>query len=174
MSDSRPTCIHLHNHRVIIDLSFPAGQSVNAEVDPDRYLGSKFLLTLPTIDTITSKLIKLGRGALLYKVNTSADDYKYLGLHFQYYFIDSCLLFGFRHYSSIFQGLSDTVRYFMATEGYHVTKYVDDIIGYETRSKAQASFDTLCNLLQELGYKIFRQNKLFTLTSKTICLGIEL
>ena len=65
MTREKPGAPH---RRVIIDLSFPAGKSVNAGVDSEQYLGSKFLLTLPTIDTITNKLVKLGKGALLYKL----------------------------------------------------------------------------------------------------------
>ena len=117
--------------RVIIDLSFPAGESVNAGVDSEQYLGSKFLLTLPTIDldTITNKLDKLGKGALLYKsdisrafrhVKIDPADYKYLGLHFENYFLDSCLPFGFRHGSAISQYLSDTARYIMNLKGHHI------------------------------------------------------
>ena len=42
------------SHRqVIVDLSFPHGYSVNADVQSDTYLGTPFLLTLPTIDNIT-------------------------------------------------------------------------------------------------------------------------
>ena len=113
MTRDKPGAPH---HRVIIDLSFPAGQSVNAGVDPDIYLGLKFLLTLPTIDVITNKLVKLNKGALLYKIDISRAfrhdkidpaDYKYLGLHFENYFLDSCLPFGFRLGSVIFQRLSD-------------------------------------------------------------------
>ena len=54
MTREKPGASH---RRVIIDLSFPAGESVNAGVDSEQYLGSKFLLTLPTIDTITNKLV---------------------------------------------------------------------------------------------------------------------
>ena len=50
------------HRRVIIDLSFPPDHSINAGVTPDIYLGKPFLLTLPTIDDITRKIIKLGRG----------------------------------------------------------------------------------------------------------------
>ena len=116
MTREKPGAPH---RRVIIDLSFPAGESVNAGVDSEQYLRSKVLLTLPTIDTITNELVKLGKGALLYKIDISRAfrhvkidpaDYKYLGLHFQNYFLDSCLPFGFRHSSSIFQRLSDAVR----------------------------------------------------------------
>ena len=179
MTREKPGAPH---RRVIVDLSFPAGESVNAGVDSDQYLGSKFLLTLPTIDTITNKLVKLGKGALLYKIDISRAfrhvkidpaDYKYLGLHFQDYFLDSCLPFGFRHGSAIFQRLSDAVRYIMSTKGYKVTNYIDDIIGYAVKSQAEDSFHTLYNLLQELGFKISK-NKLVTPTTKATCLGVEL
>ena len=44
------------HRRVIVDLSFPLGYSVNAGVQSDTYLGTNFLLTLPTIDNITNKV----------------------------------------------------------------------------------------------------------------------
>ena len=176
MTREKPGAPH---RRVIIDLSFPTGKSVNAGVDSEQYLGSKFLLTLPTIDTITNKLVKLGRGALLYKIDISRAfrhvkidpaDYKYLGK--KKYFLDSCLPFGFQHGSAIFQRLSDAVRYIMNSKGHQVTNYIDDIVGYAVKSKAQASFDTLYNLLQDLGFKISK-NKLVTPTTKATCLGVE-
>ena len=39
-----------------MDLSYPFGTSVNTGIDPAAYLGTPFLLTLPTIDTITHKV----------------------------------------------------------------------------------------------------------------------
>ena len=36
--------------RVIIDLSWPIGASVNAGIDKDTYLNSPFALTFPTVD----------------------------------------------------------------------------------------------------------------------------
>ena len=40
-------------HRpVIIDLSFPHGQAVNFNISKTQYLGTEFVLTLPSIDTI--------------------------------------------------------------------------------------------------------------------------
>ena len=61
----------------------------------------------------------------------------------------------------------------MSTKGHNVTNYIDDIVGYAVKSKAQASFDTLYNLLQDLGFKI-STNKLVTPTTKVTCLGVEL
>ena len=49
--------------RIIIDLSWPAGHSVNAGVDKDSYLGSEFALSFPSIDDVTQNLRCLGPGA---------------------------------------------------------------------------------------------------------------
>ena len=57
--------------RVIIDLSWPLGASVNSGIDKDTYLGSPFALSFPTMDVITTELKHLGRGALLYKIDVS-------------------------------------------------------------------------------------------------------
>ena len=59
------------HRRVIVDLSYPKGRGINAGIDKYSYLGSKFLLTLPSVDHITNKIKKLGRGALLYKIDIS-------------------------------------------------------------------------------------------------------
>ena len=50
------------HRRVIVDLSCPPGYSVNAGVPADVYLDTPFLLTLPTIDTITQKVKENGKG----------------------------------------------------------------------------------------------------------------
>ena len=44
------------NRRVIVDLIWPKGASVNDGVDSDEYLGTKFLLTFPSIDDITTQV----------------------------------------------------------------------------------------------------------------------
>ena len=59
------------NRRVIVDLSWPRGHSVNAGVYPDKYLGTEFILTYPSVDDITAKVTQLGKGSLLYKVDIS-------------------------------------------------------------------------------------------------------
>ena len=54
------------HRRVIVDLSYPHGYSVNAGVQSDTYLN-----TLPTIDNITNKVKQLGKGCHLYKIDLS-------------------------------------------------------------------------------------------------------
>ena len=76
---------------VIIDLSWP-----------------QFDLIFPSVDDITNKVKRLGRGALLYKVDVSRafrhikvdpGDYDLLGLEWNCMYMDTYLKFGTRHRS---------------------------------------------------------------------------
>ena len=146
-----------------MDLSYPDGMSVNAGVDSDTYISTPFLLTLPTIDNITQKVRENGKGSLLYKIDLSRafrhikldpKDYNLLGLFLGGIYYDSCLPFGFKHCSGIFQRMSDAVRYIMSKLGFQVTNYIDDIIGHSVSSKANESFHTLYKLLSDLDFDI--------------------
>ena len=169
------------NRRVIIDLSYPPNHSVNAGVSKDHYLGTDFVLTLPSIDTITNQIRKLGKGSLIYKVDISRafrhvkidpSDYYLLGLKLKHYYLDTCLPFGFRHGSSIFQRLSDAIRFIMTCKGHSITNYIDNLIGLGAPSEANAAFETLITLLGELGLQI-SDKKLVTPATRAVCLGVE-
>ena len=166
--------------RVIIDLSFPQGQSINAGIPKDQYLGTPFVLKLPTVDTITDQVRTLGKGCKLYKVDISRafrhvklDPFEYdlLGLRHERYYVDTCLPFGYRNGSALFQRLSDAVRHIMRQQNYDVINYIDDILGIDLSSRIDASFDALCNLLPELGFQISKK-KLEPPTTLLNCLGI--
>ena len=171
------------HRRVIVDLSYPEGFSVNAGVDSDQYLDTPFILTLPTIDNITHKVKQNGRGSMLYKIDLSRafrhvkidpKDYNLLGLQISNeIFYDSCLPFGFKHGSAIFQRISDSIRYIMNSHGFKVTNYIDDIIGHSVRSQAHDSFQTLFRILSDLGFDI-SQKKIVTPSTKVTCLGVDI
>ena len=55
----------------IVDLSWPCGASVNAGVQKDAYLNSKFALTYPSVDQIADRILQLGPGSLIYKIDIS-------------------------------------------------------------------------------------------------------
>ena len=140
-------------------------------------MGTDFVLTLPSIDLITSKVRKLGKGSLLYKIDISRAfchvkidprDYFLLGLKHQNYYLGTCLPFGYRHGSGIFQRLSDAIRYIMTSQDHDVINYIDDVIGFGTVSTAHTSFCTL----QDLGLDISIK-KLVRPSTKVICLGVE-
>ena len=108
MTREKPNAPH---RRVIIDLSFPQGKSVNAGIPKDQYLGTPFILKLPTVDTISDQIKVLGRGCKLYKVDISRafrhvkldpKEYDLLGLRHERYYVDTCLPFGYRNGSALF------------------------------------------------------------------------
>ena len=166
--------------RVIIDLSWPLGASVNAGIDKDTYLGTPFALTFPTVDVITTELKRLGRGAHLYKIDVSRafrhvridpGDYDLLGLHWRDAYVNTCLPFGTRHGSQIFQRLSDAVRHIMRQRGFCVIDYIDDYVGMGVPGVARASFVSLFSLMKELGLTI-SDSKLVPPSTKVVCLGV--
>ena len=88
-------------------------------------------------------------------------------------YIDSCLLFGFRHGSALFQCLSDVIRSIMAQKGFAVTNYIDDIIGHSVVSKSKASLNTLRALFVDLGFDI-SEKKVVQPATKVTCLGVDI
>ena len=167
-------------HRVIVDLSWPPGASVNASIDKTSYLDSVFSLTFPTVDDITGQLKRLGRGALLYKIDVSRafqhvkvdpGDYDLLGLEWQDAYIDTFVPFGTHHGSQIFQHLSDAVRYMMHQKGYAMIDYIDDYIGIGVPSVTWKSYDALTHLMRQLGLTI-SEKKLVPPSTQVMCLGV--
>ena len=168
------------NRRVIIDLSWRQGNSVNAGVSSDKYLGTEFVLTYPSVDNITQEVLRLGRGCKIFKVDISRafrhvpidpGDLDFLGLHWKDYFIVRSLPFGFKHGSSIFQRILDVVRFIMSQEGHGIWNYIDDFLCVSLPSKINATFDRLQELLQELGLTVSAK-KLVAPSTQVTSLGI--
>ena len=160
MTCEKPGAPH---RRVIIDLSYPRGQSINAGVAKDVYLGTPFILTLPTIDTVTNAVKKWGRGCQIYKFDISRAfrhvkldpiDYNLLGLRHDAYFADTCLPFGYRNGSVTFQGLSGAIRYIMTQRNYDVINYIDDVIGVGLPSVTPTAYAYLQDVVHRLGFEI--------------------
>ena len=166
--------------RVILDLSWPRGESVNAGIEKNGYVGSDFKLTFPTIDDLTQELTKIGRGAHIFKVDVSRAfrhlcvdprDYDLLGVTWGATFIDTRIPFGSRHGSQNFQRVSDAVRYVMRQRDVNVINYIDDFLGYGTPSGARQSYDALLDVMSRLGLTV-SQKKLVAPTTRAVCLGI--
>ena len=126
------------NRQAIVYLSYPQGESLNASIDVETYPGSKFCITLPSVDYITNKVKQLGQGSILYKVDISRTfrqvpidpgDYNVLGLYCDSYVIDKSLPFVFKEWSAISQHLSEAIKYIMMKKRFHKPNYVDNIIG---------------------------------------------
>ena len=173
---------HSDHRRVIVDLSWPKGFSVNSGVDKDSYLDTEFVLSLPTIDDITSCVRASGPGSHLYKIDISRafrhvkidpGDLDLLGLTWRdVTYVDMCLPFGSRHGTQIFQRISDAVRHVMRQHGFTVINYVDDFVGVATPSVARRFYVFLQELLARLGLDV-SSKKLVPPGTRVICLGVE-
>ena len=172
------------NRRVILDLSFPVGQSVNDGVAKDKYLNTYFHLNYPSVDSIVNSLKSQGPDAMSYKIDISRafrhiridpGDLDLLGLQHQQLFIDRTLPFGFRHSSVLFQRCTDAVRFIMRDtfKFPYLYNYIDDLVYTGLPEHIYDSYNTLTRLLQELGLEV-SQSKLVAPTSCAVCLGIEI
>ena len=94
-------------------------------MEGNTYLNSEFLLTLPSVDHITNRICKLGKGCKIYKTV-----YKHLSP------------IGYRNRSTIFQRLSDAVRHIMK-KTHKVTHDIDDIVGFDVNYKVEQSVQDL-------------------------------
>ena len=55
------------DRRIILDLSFPKGYSINDYFSKDFYLGEKISLSYPGVDDLVNIIKCKGRGCLLFK-----------------------------------------------------------------------------------------------------------
>ena len=96
--------------RLITDLSYPEGSSVNDAIDP-----ALCSLAYITVEQVAAKALSLGKGALVAKINIKSayrlvtvhlDDRKWLGMHWDgKIYIDSKLPFGLRSAPKIFNAV---------------------------------------------------------------------
>ena len=168
--------------RVIVDLSWPKGLAVNDATSIDCYDGLKFLLTFPSIDLITRRVMHCGRACKIAKIDISRafkhvpidpKDISYLGLFWKKFFIEKNLVFGFRHGSQNFQRLSDSIRFILAQENHFCCNYADDFLLIDSGSRCELAFQRLSSLLPELGFDI-SDHKTVSPSTVVTCLGIEI
>ena len=57
--------------RIILDLSFPYGNSVNDGILKDNYLGFETKLTFPRVDDFAFRIYFLGKGCMMFKIDLS-------------------------------------------------------------------------------------------------------
>ena len=85
-------------------------------------------------------------------------DYDLLGLSWHHIYVDTCILFGTKHGSHIFQRCSNIVRHIMRQNDHKIVGYIDDYVGFGLPSEARASFDFLYELLGRLSLTISSKN----------------
>ena len=147
--------------RVIIDLSFPVGASVN-----DGILKTKeSQYTLPTPLDLADLMLREGRGCFMWKSDLSRAyrqlrvdplDYPLLAIqHNGSIFVDICPSFGCRASGSAQQRVSNSVVHMMEKRGYDILAYVDDFCGVSAaHTDARRGFNEFADLTSKLGLKL--------------------
>ena len=148
--------------RVIIDLSYPEGKSVNAGIQKNFYLGKQTKYTLPTILDLVAEIVHVGPGSYMWKCDLARAyrqmrldplAYPLMGIiHKDMYYIDICPAFGCRISGGSQQRISNALCYLMSLAGYKVLAYVDDFCGVgATEEEAMAGFKEFQRLCDHLG-----------------------
>ena len=107
--------------RVILDMSFPPGHSVNDGIDKDCYLEVLIDLTYPTVDSFTTMVKAVGPGALMYKrdlsraycqIWTDPFNVPYQGFYWQgAFYFDTVLVMGCTSCAYIYQRVTSALAH---------------------------------------------------------------
>ena len=169
--------------RVILDLSFPKGASVNDAVHRDAFDGTPFTLKFSTVDDILEGIRSSKGRVLLSKIDIArafrnlridpVDAFRF-GIHWGgQYFLDVAAAFGWIHGTASFQMVSDAILYIMRQVNCSIFAYIDDFIMISPENDAERHFHKLHDLFSDLGLPM-NQDKVTPPTRVLTCLGITI
>ena len=169
--------------RVVVDLSFPHGDSVNDGIPTDSYLGMPFTLRQAGVDALVSIIRQKGQGCHLFKKDLSRAyrqlridprDFHLLGYrHNGSLYFDVAPPFGLCSSAMMCQRTTSAVTYMFQYMGYDCTNYIDDFGGAKTPDNSTAAFNALDDLLSLLGLQS-SPNKDCPPSTAMVLLGIHL
>ena len=147
--------------RIIMDLSYPAGTSINSGIPQGEYQDLAYKLHYPTIDTFVEHILHMGQGCHLFKVDISRAfqnlkvcplDYPLLSLTWnEMFYFDTYVPFGCRNGSFQCQSTTDAIAYVLRLDGIEITNYVDDIVSANSPGSTLDKFLQVRKLLAKLG-----------------------
>jgi hypothetical protein len=170
--------------RVINDLSWPPGESIN-----DFICRSDYSLQYVTIDDIVSSVSKCKKGAFLSKTDLAdafkqilvrKEDWGLLGctLHDEVsgkllYFVSCTLAFGLRSSPCLFNKYADALEYIMRQNKVsNVAHYLDDYVTWhDDRAICQTNLDIMLQTCNSLGFTV-QSSKIVPPSTRIEILGI--
>ena len=173
----------LDERRVIVDLSWPAGCSVNDGISKDMYLGQIIDLHYASVEQVCKMVIQVGVGAHIYKrdlrhayrqIPVDPGDFKYLGYFWnEMMYFDTVLAMGQRNAAMACSRTTKAIIYVHELAGYMGTSYLDDLIGVSSPQVSDAAYSHLGETLLELGL-FENKEKACPPATTQIVLGIEI
>ena len=167
--------------RLITDLSFPEGASVNDGID-SRFCSIQYT----SVDKIAKAAQSLGAGTLMAKLDVRAayrlvpvhpDDRGLMGFQWRgALYIDGMLPFGLRSAPIIFTAVADALEWIFRQQGVEeIDHYLDDFItmGPSGSQVCGRNLDVIFQACEELGVPLAME-KLEGPTTRLIFLGIEI
>ena len=148
--------------RVILDLSYPKGASVNDFISKEFYLDEKIDLVYPKVDDLIDLIKSKGQGCLLFKTDLSR---AYRQLSYdpsafnkvawvwkkKTHFCDTVLCMGSRSSAYCCQKFTNAISFILFKLGIYILNYLDDLASAELKENAVFAFKTLQAILQKCG-----------------------
>ena len=171
------------SRRIIVDMSFPHGASVNDGIPKDVYMGNPVKLTLPTVDDVIDIIKQQGRGCYLYSRDLKnayrqwrADplDWPLLCVRWNGdIYVDISISFGIRFGAYICSRITNSICYIHHQDNNTSLVYIDDFLGVAPSHEAATSgFHRLGDIFMELGVKE-SDHKAISPTTKITWIGVE-
>ena len=153
------------DRRIIVNLSYPKGRSVNSGIKKGFYLGEKMSFTLPTINDVIINLQNSPCKKYMWSIDlahayrqlrTDPLSLPLLGITFNNMkYIDLAPPFGCRTSAMACARTTSAVVYILNHKGFKTFCYLDDFLGIENSlHKATVAYDTALELLNYLGREI--------------------
>ena len=149
--------------RVIMDLLFLPGHSVNDYIDKKKYLGESIKVSYPTVDILAQRIAELGPACLLYKrdllryfrqILVCPCNYSLLGWRWvEHIFFDKNFPMGLTSVTFVAQRITNSICYIHQNMNYFSINYIDDFGSAEPKEKAWKSFSVLGSIFQQIGVK---------------------
>ncbi len=166
--------------RLIVDLSSPAGASVNDGIDPGLCS-----LSYVKVDDIVEVVLQTGKGSLLAKLDIQSAyrivpvnpaDRLLLGMQWEgRLYIDTALPFGLRSAPKIFNAVADALEWVMGSQGTtYLRHYLDDFItvGASGSNECRDNLKYMLAACEKLGVPVAQHKCEGPVTCLTF-LGIE-
>ena len=149
------------DRRVIMDLSYPIGHSVNDLISTSEYLGAPMRLRYPSVDDLVKLIKQKGRGCALMKRDLARafrqfpvdpGDMHVLGFAWEgNLYFDKTLPMGLRSSPLSCQRITNAVRHIFQGRGFDLVNYLDDLVTAEKWEMAEQADEEMGQVLIEGG-----------------------